>query len=387
MSQRALPLACAIALGLSSLASQAVLADGSPAQQRAEAAAGKLDISKFLKPRSDAHSQNFQFGGTSVHQFTIKEAGRYEIDGNANFDVSDPYTLDASLEDEQGAIIATGTGDRASDGLNMNVELEPGVYKLRVRADKLGAGKSGGNTYEVNVAGLSESGEKLSAEESGIETGDGLVFLDTDGDGRRTAFVDADDEVATIKPATVAAAEQAAREQKAAETGNAAAEGSATAGEAVASTATGTAEAATSASATTASATTASATTAAATGSAAVTESEAEPDRRFDEIVTDVRIREKGEVMTFDVSDRGTVTIDSETFPGSEGTYKLQMRLLDENGNTVASDKGEGFEGDFHLETVLEPGRYTVWVSGQKFGTAMEGVNNYTVRVRQLDVK
>ncbi|MHC9038207.1 hypothetical protein ACYTTR_21000, partial [Cobetia marina] len=126
MSQRALPLACAIALGLSSLASQAVLADGSPAQQRAEAAAGKLDISKFLKPRSDAHSQNFQFGGTSVHQFTIKEAGRYEIDGNANFDVSDPYTLDASLEDEQGAIIATGTGDRASDGLNMNVELEPG---------------------------------------------------------------------------------------------------------------------------------------------------------------------------------------------------------------------------------------------------------------------
>lgn len=372
MSQRALPLACAIALGLSSLASQAVLADGSPAQQRAEAAAGKLDISKFLKPRSDAHSQNFQFGGTSVHQFTIKEAGRYEIDGNANFDVSDPYTLDASLEDEQGAIIATGTGDRASDGLNMNVELEPGVYKLRVRADKLGAGKSGGNTYEVNVAGLSESGEKLSAEESGIETGDGLVFLDTDGDGRRTAFVDADDEVATIKPATVAAAEQAAREQKAAETGNAAAEGSATAGEAVASTATGTAEAAT---------------TAAATGSAAVTESEAEPDRRFDEIVTDVRIREKGEVMTFDVSDRGTVTIDSETFPGSEGTYKLQMRLLDENGNTVASDKGEGFEGDFHLETVLEPGRYTVWVSGQKFGTAMEGVNNYTVRVRQLDVK
>ncbi|MHC9038126.1 hypothetical protein ACYTTR_20585, partial [Cobetia marina] len=212
----------------------------------------------------------------------------------------------------------------------MNVELEPGVYKLRVRADKLGAGKSGGNTYEVNVAGLSESGEKLSAEESGIETGDGLVFLDTDGDGRRTAFVDADDEVATIKPATVAAAEQAAREQKAAETGNAAAEGSATAGEAVASTATGTAEAATSASATTASAT-----TAAATGSAAVTESEAEPDRRFDEIVTDVRIREKGEVMTFDVSDRGTVTIDSETFPGSEGTYKLQMRLLDENGNTV----------------------------------------------------
>ncbi|AZV30581.1 hypothetical protein [Cobetia sp. ICG0124] len=360
MSQRALPLACAIALGLSSLASQAVLADGSPAQQRAEAAAGKLDISKFLKPRSDAHSQNFQFGGTSVHQFTIKEAGRYEIDGNANFDVSDPYTLDASLEDEQGAIIATGTGDRASDGLNMNVELEPGVYKLRVRADKLGAGKSGGNTYEVNVAGLSESGEKLSAEESGIETGDGLVFLDTDGDGRRTAFVDADDEVATIKPATVAAAEQAAREQKAAETGNAGSWGPTTR---------------------------APASRLPATGSAAVTESEAEPDRRFDEIVTDVRIREKGEVMTFDVSDRGTVTIDSETFPGSEGTYKLQMRLLDENGNTVASDKGEGFEGDFHLETVLEPGRYTVWVSGQKFGTAMEGVNNYTVRVRQLDVK
>ncbi|MDI4659657.1 MULTISPECIES: hypothetical protein [Cobetia] len=374
MSYRALPLACAFALGLSTLASQAVLADGSPAQQRAEEAAGKLDISKFLKPRSDAHSQNFLFGGTSVHQFTIKEAGRYEIDGVASFDVTDPYTMKATLESEQGEVVATAEGDRASDGLNMNAELEPGVYKLRVRADKLGAGKSGGNTYEINVAGLSESGEKLSAEESGIETGNGLVFLDTDGDGRRTAFVDANDEVATIKPATVAAAEQAAREKKAAETGNAAAEGAS---------ATGAAATTTSAAATAAAETSA----AAATGSAAVTEAEAEPDRRFDEIVTDVRILEKGEVMTFDVADRGTVTIDSETFPGSEGTYKLQMRLLDESGNTVASDKGEGFQGDFHLKTVLEPGRYTVWVSGQKFGSSMQGVNNYTVRVQQLDVK
>lgn len=373
MSLRALPLACALALGLSTLASQAVLADGSPAQQRAEEAAGKLDISKFLKPRSDAHSQNFLFGGTSVHQFTIKEAGRYEIDGVASFDVTDPYTMKATLESEEGEVVATAEGDRASDGLNMNTELEPGVYKLRVRADKLGAGKSGGNTYEINVAGLSESGEKLSAEESGIETGNGLVFLDTDGDGRRTAFVDANDEVATIKPATVAAAEQAAREKKAAETGNAAAEGASATGAAAATSAAATAAAETSA--------------AAATGSAAVTETEAEPDRRFDEIVTDVRILEKGEVMTFDVADRGTVTIDSETFPGSEGTYKLQMRLLDESGNTVASDKGEGFQGDFHLKTVLEPGRYTVWVSGQKFGSSMQGVNNYTVRVQQLDVK
>lgn len=378
MSHRALPLACALALGLSTLASQAVLADGSPAQQRAEAAAGKLDISKFLKPRSDAHSQNFLFGGTSVHQFTIKEAGRYEIDGAASFDVTDPYTMKATLESEQGEVVATAEGDRASNGLTLNTELEPGVYKLRVRADKLGAGKSGGNTYEINVAGLSESGEKLSAEESGIETGNGLVFLDTDSDGRRTAFVDANDEVATIKPATVAAAEQAAREKKAAETGNAAAEGASASGAATAATAAASGAAETSAAA---------ATTAAATGSAAVTEAEAEPDRRFDEIVTDVRILEKGEVMTFDVADRGTVTIDSETFPGSEGTYKLQMRLLDENGNTVASDKGEGFQGDFHLKTVLEPGRYTVWVSGQKFGSSMQGVNNYTVRVQQLDVK
>lgn len=367
MSHRALPLACAIALGLSTLTFQVALADGSPAQQRAEAAAGKLDVSKFLKPRSDAHSQNFQFGGTSVHQFTIKEAGRYEIDGHANFDVTDPYTLKATLEDEQGATVVTAEGDRASDGLMISTDLQPGTYKLRVRGDKLGAGKSGGNTYEVNVAGLSESGEKLTAEESGIETGDGLVFLDTDGDGRRTAFVDSDDEVATIKPATVAAAEQAARESKAAETGSSAASG---------------------AMAATDSAADAGQAAVAATGSAAVTQAEAEPqDRRFDEIVTDVRINEKGEVLTFDVGERGTVTIDSETFPGSEGTYKLEMRLLDASGNAVASDKGVGFEGDFHLKTVLEPGRYTVWVSGRKYGTSMEGATNYTIRVQQLDVK
>ncbi|MFP3366279.1 hypothetical protein R0J93_21770, partial [Pseudoalteromonas sp. SIMBA_148] len=102
MSHRALPLACALALGLSTLASQAVLADGSPAQQRAEEAAGKLDISKFLKPRSDAHSQNFLFGGTSVHQLPIKEARRYELAGVASFDVTDPYTMKATLASEQG---------------------------------------------------------------------------------------------------------------------------------------------------------------------------------------------------------------------------------------------------------------------------------------------
>lgn len=249
MSHRALPLACALALGLTTLTSQTVLADGSPAQQRAEQAAGKLDISKFLKPRSDAHSQNFQFGGTSVHQFTVKEAGRYEIDSAASFDVTDPYTLKATLESEQGEIVASAEGDKASNGLSITTELEPGVYKLRVRADKLGAGKSGGNTYEINVAGLSETGEKLTAEESGIETGNGLVFLDTDGDGRRTAFVDANDEVATIKPATVAAAEQAAREQKAAETGNTAAEGASATAASATDTAAATYSAATSAAA------------------------------------------------------------------------------------------------------------------------------------------
>ena len=107
----------------------------------------------------------------------------------------------------------------------------------------------------------------------------------------------------------------------------------------------------------------------------------------FDEIVADIKVLQEGEVLSFDVAEAGTVSVTSSTFPGNEGTYRLQAKILDANGNTVASDEGSLAIGDFDIETVLQPGRYRVWVKGQRFGSAMNAANNYTLRVQQLDTQ
>ncbi|MCP1366264.1 hypothetical protein BIS06_13645, partial [Halomonas sp. BBD48] len=107
----------------------------------------------------------------------------------------------------------------------------------------------------------------------------------------------------------------------------------------------------------------------------------------FDEIVADIDIRTRGEVLSFDVVEAGTVSVTSSTFMGSETEYRLEAKILDEQGKVVASDKASGFEGDFAIRTRLQPGRYTVWVSGQKFGSASSGVNNYALRIQQLDTQ
>jgi len=59
--------------------------------------------------------------------------------------------------------------------------------------------------------------------------------------------------------------------------------------------------------------------------------------------------------------------------------------VLDSQGNVVARDAGEGFDGDIDLRTELAPGEYRIRVRGQKFGGARSGVNNYELKVQQLD--
>ena len=140
------------------------------------------------------------------------------------------------------------------------------------------------------MAGLDASGERLSNEESGIDDGFGILFNDNDDDGTTTAFVTDEDAVATI------------------------AAPSATASAAVSTSADGEVQA------------------------------EQAAPRAFDEIVADIKIRQQGEVLSFDVAQAGTVLITSSTMIGSQGDYRLEARLLDENGNVVASDAGEGFE-------------------------------------------
>ncbi|WP_280567695.1 hypothetical protein [Chromohalobacter sp. 296-RDG] len=344
-----------VALGLAGSSSLAMAQ--SAAQQKAHEAAAKVDLTDFLQSSSDARSQSFFFGGTQTHPFTVEKAGRYQFQSSTLPGDSDDYRIEATLLDAQGNKIASASGLGQNDGLTMEQRLESGDYVLRVSGQKFGTTKTGGNSFVVSVNELDAQGNRLSSEESGVDAGGGIMFGGPGKDGRTTAFVDDDDSVAAI----------AAPRPDATESASAVASGTA-------------------ATSSVASDASSDSTSSSGASSATQDDEDALPDA-FDEIVTDLAIREQGKVLSFDVVEAGTVSVTSSTFPGNEGTYSLEARILDESGDVVASDKGEGFESDFDIETTLQPGRYTVWVKGRKFGSAMSGVNNYTLRVQQLDTQ
>nr|WP_299244607.1 hypothetical protein [uncultured Halomonas sp.] len=382
MKYRALPVL--MALGLSSVVLPA-LAD-SPALQRAEKAAAKVDLSRFFTSRTDARSQSFGFGGTHEHPFTVENAGRYVFTSSTFVGESVDYRIEATLLDVQGNVLASGKGLGQNGGLRLVEELEPGDYVLRVSANKFGSESTGGNSYTVSVAGLDAQGKRLDTTTSGIDGGSSIQFGGAGRDGRTTGFVNNNDEVATI--AAPKASPSASTPQNVPSNGSSGAAGAARN------------EAPPSLSSQQQSALDVPPPQASANGGVAAQErssrldnagnEEAASSRQpeaFDELVADIDIRTQGEVLSFDVAEAGTVSVTSSTFVGSETDYRLEAKVLDSNGNVVASDKAEGFEGDFDIETRLAPGRYTVWVKGQKFGRAGSGVNNYTLRVQQLDTQ
>ncbi|WP_280539155.1 hypothetical protein [Chromohalobacter sp. 11-W] len=344
-----------VALGLAGTSSLAMAQ--SAAQQKAHEAAAKIDLTDFLQSSSDARSQSFFFGGTQTHPFSVEKSGRYQFQSSTLPGDSDDYRVEATLLDEQGNEIASESGLGQNGGLTMEQRLEPGDYVLRVHGQKFGTTKTGGNSFVVTVNGLDAQGNRLSSDESGVDAGGGIMFGGPGKDGHTTAFVDDEDAVATI------AAPRRDTTESASAVASGAAATSSVAGEASSDS-----------------------TSSSGASSATQDDEDALPDA-FDEIVTDLAIREQGKVLSFDVVEAGTVSVTSSTFPGNEGTYSLEARILDESGDVVASDKGEGFESDFDIETILQPGRYTVWVKGRKFGSAMSGVNNYTLRVQQLDTQ
>jgi hypothetical protein len=362
-----------VALSLAGASTQ-VLAQ-SEALKDAQEAASKVDLTKFFKSDSDARSRSFFFGGLHQHPFTVDEAGRYRFTSSTLPGESDDYKISAKLVDSNGKVLTSGSGLGSTGGLELTQELEPGDYSLQVSGQKFGTTKTGGNSFNVDVARLDASGNVLGSDDGGVDNGGGIMFGGPGPSGRTTAFVDESDQVATLSAPGRKAANSV---------GGAASQGSSTgqgssAGQDDATFGTTNTGAATKPSAATDASN-------ASENSRGRNNQPALPDA-FDEIVADIAIRQEGEVMSFDVVDPGTVSIASSTFPGNEGTYRLQAKVLDADGNTVASDEGSLADGDFDIESVLQPGRYRVWVKGQRFGSAMNGANNYTLRVQQLDTQ
>lgn len=370
-----------VAMSLAGASSQALAQ--SEALKDAQEAASQVDLTQFFQSGSDARSQSFFFGGMHQHPFTVEQPGRYRFESSTLPGDSEDYKIRATLVDADGNVVAKGSGIGYSGGLVMEETLEPGNYTIQVSGQKFGTTKTGGNSYNISVFGLDEQGRAVASDESGVDDGGGIMFGGAGPSGRTTAFVDGNDQVATLSAPGQRDTRANGAATNAAPSGNQA-EADATFG----TTNTGAAAKppATSDTAAVGEPLAESAVESVTTPRPGPREETPLPDG-FDEVVADVLIRQEGEVLSFDVAQAGTVSVASSTFPGNEGSYRLQARVLDENGDTVASDEGSLADGDFDIETTLQPGRYRVWVKGQRFGSAMNGANNYTLRVQQLDTQ
>ncbi|PSJ21807.1 hypothetical protein CVH10_11065 [Halomonas sp. ND22Bw] len=300
-----------------------------------------MDLTGVFNANTDAHSRSFLFGGVNEHAFSVKEAGRYRFTSQVTAGHSEDYRIAAVLEDQSGDVIARSEALGQNGGLELRQQLAPGDYVLRVEAHRFGTRGRAGDGYSVNVAGLDDQGRVI---EDGISDGEDIFFTGTNRQGGDSVFVRGDSAVATLGGG--AAAAQTDTEASSDATGGVAAEEE----------------------------------------PAARSAQEDEPVQRsgFETIVTDVKIRARGEVLTFNVAEQGSVAITTSTYPsGYEDTYRIELEVLDDAGRVVAEGAGQGFDGDVDLTTDLAPGQYRIRVQGQKFGSAHSGVNNYELRVEK----
>ncbi len=301
-----------------------------------------MDLTGFFSAETDAHSRSFLFGGVNAHAFTVTEAGRYRFTSRVTSGYSDDYRIAASLEDGEGNVIARSEALGQNGGLEMRQRLAPGDYVLRVEAQRFGTRGKAGDGYSVQVAGLDDQGRVVA---DGVSDGEGIFFTGENREGGDSVFVRGDNAVATLGGGAAAAQATSAGESSAVP------ERVESADQAM---------------------------------SAEPTQQEAPQRSGFETIVTDVKIRARGEVLTFNVAERSTVAITTSTYPtGYEDTYRIELDVLDDAGRVVAEGAGQGFDGDVDMTTELAPGRYRIRVQGQKFGSAMTGVNNYELRVEK----
>ncbi|XKH59326.1 hypothetical protein LG290_11615 [Halomonas sediminis] len=334
-----------VALGI--MIATPAMAD-SAMQERFREEGKQLDLTGFLQSDTDARSRSFLFGGTHEHDFTVKETGVYLLESEVPGGRSEDYRIAGELLNAQGDVLARSEALGQNDGLAMRQRLTPGDYTLRVEAHRFGTRSDAMDSfYYITVSGLDKQGRPKT---DAVDRGEGLVFTGKGRESSRSVFVRGSETVATISAPSVA---------------------SDTAGSNPATSAADSAQPQTS-----------SETSAA----AAQQETSVSPREGFETIVTDVKIRAKGEVLTFEVAKPGTIAITTSTYPGGyEDTYRIELDVLDESGNVVAEGAGEGFDGDVDLQTRLSPGRYRIRVKGQKFGSAHSGVNNYELKVEQLN--
>lgn len=385
--------AALLVLGATCFSSTIVLADeGSAVQQRFREQGKGLDLTGFFKSENDARSRSFMFGSPHAHDFTVKSAGVYRFESKVSPGYADNYRIEAMLMDAQGRVIARDEGNGNSGGLKLEQPLEPGDYTLQVQADRFGTRGKAGDGYSIAIVGLDDQGNEV---QGGVSDGEGIQFVGTDRDGNSNAFVHGDT-VATLGSGTAAGGATAGSTtaSSAATTGMSAGTGASTvatttssgtgvsSGAAVAGgVAVGTAAGVAAASSRTDVAAEAAPQAPVTSNQAAAPAAGAASDQ-VQSITTDVKIRARGEFLTFDVAEPSQVVITTSTYPaGDEETYRLVLEVVDESGQVLAEGAGKAGNGNVEIRTQLAPGRYKIQGFGQKFGGAHSGPNNYELKV------
>lgn len=306
-------------------------------EQRFREEGRQLDLTGFFNAESDARSRTFNFGSEQEHAFEVTEAGTYELRSELAGGYEPDYRLRLALLDSEGAVLARFEG--RGEALALRQALSPGEYRLRVEGQKFGGRGQGARGFYLTVNGL--EGVSVAAGDGGV------LFSGREGSGE--AFVRSSERSVRLGAGAAATAEAASASSQVVETASAGGE--------------------------------------AAVAEPAERQAAAEPvEPEVRELVTDVRIRAQGEVMSFEMAEAGRVAIATSTYPpGYENTYRIELEVVDGQGSVVAEGAGQGFDGDVAIEPRLPAGQYRIRVQGQKFGSGMTGVNNYELRVRLLD--
>lgn len=322
---------------------------------------GGLDLTGFFNAETDARSRSFRFGSVSEHDFNVTRPGIYRFDSRTTAGYSDDYRIAAVLEDADGNVIERTEALGQNGGLAMRQRLEPGDYVLRVEAHRFGSRGKAGDGYSVLVNALDEQGQVV---DNGVgDSSDGIVFTGKARESDDSVFVRNENAVVTL------GSRESSSEQSSADSESANTDVNSTAESERAEVVDGNSQASSVDS------------TQSDTGAA-----DADEGPSFKTLVTDVKIRASGEVLAFNIAETSPVAITTSTYPsGYEDTYRIELDVLNAQGRVVAEGEGEGFDGNVDLRTQLQPGRYTIRVNGQKFGNAREGVNNYELKVQQLD--
>lgn len=380
------------------LTCSAPLVLASDVQDRFRSEGKQMDLTRFLNSNQDAHSQSYTFGQPQTHTFTVKQGGLFEINGQIMAQVSQQYTLAATLLNDEGQEITHQEANGQTGGLKFKQHLDPGTYTLKVNGQFFGSQAKNRARYYVNVLGLDAQGKERPgavADSQPLRKTDpnqtSALVHDPEqvtrlGRSKTTSSSETEpqspdtDKRTAVQPETPPQTTQQTTPQEApSHTKEASSQATASA-----TVATGLTDKPDSQNTNAQQPVTQAHSSQEHSPQEEATQ-EIDAPHTFETLVTSLNIRTNGLAMSFELAEPMKVHISSSSFFNANGTYRIEAEVRNAQGEVVAQDSGEGFDGDVDFSPQLPAGQYQIFVKGQKFGSSHSGSNNYELKLEAVD--